>query len=166
MTDEVVLVAPTTDEGWSNIGREVAAALMSLGVGPGKAFSVVRCTSSTLSTIAEHRGRLDEQLISALSEVRHCGDYGQLWINEDQHLIHLTMGDADGDPDEGGTPFEEIASIVTEVVQPHWPGWQAKVEYDAGKPMVFADEWHPVEDDGDEGWHDLGVIGEEIPWEG
>lgn len=108
---------------------------------------------------------LDQALKDALAEVVHVGDYGDLWVNEEQRLVHLTMGDADGDPDNRDlTDFGDIRRMVTEAMQPFWPGWSAGESNYGGLDgqMQIADEWVPVEDDGDDGWHEIGRIGREL----
>lgn len=104
---------------------------------------------------------MDEVLTAALADVTHCGDYGILWVNKDRRLVHMTMGDSDGDPDSGYTTFDEIRERVTNAMQPFWPGWFAGKSDMGGRDgdMEIADEWQPNEDDED--WHEVGRIGRE-----
>src|SRR5262245_27540604 len=59
---------------------------------------------------------MKERLLDALKDVYHSGDYGYLWWNESEGKVWLTMGDADGDEDNGHTPYEEIKRRVLAVL--------------------------------------------------
>jgi hypothetical protein len=57
---------------------------------------------------------LGQQLVEAAAEIKHCGDYGYLFLNKKTLEVYLTLGDADGDPDcEVGTPFEDIKEMLS-----------------------------------------------------
>lgn len=114
---------------------------------------------------------LPEALLAALQPVEHCGDYGFLWVNEQDRLIHLTMGDCDGEDDPlnspsgvATTPFATIAQIIQEVVSPYWPGWTAPTEdelLEETGSLVIAAEWDPQDEDGEppEEWSWYGRFG-------
>jgi len=104
---------------------------------------------------------IDDAIRDAMADVVHVGDYGVLWVNEEYRLVHLTMGDADGDAERGLTDFADIRSIVAEAAQPFWPGWSAGSSSMGGLDgdMEIADEWDPVETDGEHGWTRVGAIG-------
>lgn len=107
---------------------------------------------------------LERALTEALAFVKHSGDYGTLWINHDARKAHLTMGDADGDGHSGHTSFEAVRRAVESAVQPFWPDWRCPggpLMHEPGSPLVIGDEYHPVENDGDDGWKEVGPIGRE-----
>lgn len=72
---------------------------------------------------AERRTPVESALVDALADVRHVGDYGTLWVANRGLRVHLTLGDSDGDPERGCTPFPEIVARIIEAVQPFWPDW-------------------------------------------
>lgn len=85
-------------------------------------------------------------LLDVLDPVRHCGDYGEAFFNELTGEIHLTMGDSDGNEEEGFTPFPIIHDLAMSV-----PGVQK---------VTIADEYSPDVDD-EPGWIEIGTFGQE-----
>jgi hypothetical protein len=87
---------------------------------------------------------IEEDLVTALRDVKHCGDYGNLWWQPGTGTAFLNMGDADGQEEFGWTAFDTIETLLRAV-----PG----VEH-----VIFGDEQDPTPE---EGWMDLGVVGQE-----
>lgn len=87
-------------------------------------------------------------LKEACRGIKHCGDYCHLWWNPNTRVAHLTMGDGDGDPDNGGTSFDDIEDWLIEA---------------GARSVIFADEYSPDEE---EGFILLGTdLGKVIEWE-
>lgn len=114
----------------------------------------------------DRRTPLEAALVEGLKDVKHVGDYGVLWLNPPAKRVHLTMGDSDGDTEQGLTGFDEIAALVWKAVKPFWPEWlppENGVFYEHDGSLVIADEWSPGDPDGGAaGWVEVGPVGREI----
>lgn len=54
---------------------------------------------------------LEKRMIEVAKKIKHCGDYGDLYWNPKTKAVWLVLGDADGDEECGGTPFDEIKKL-------------------------------------------------------
>lgn len=91
---------------------------------------------------------MKDLLIAAAKPIKHCGDYGQLWWHAATGHVWLTLGDADGDPNGPGTPFDEVRRMLGAVT--------------GVKGISIEAEADPDEADG---WENFGQIGEALSWE-
>ncbi len=95
---------------------------------------------------------LGQQLVEAAAEIKHCGDYGHLFLNKKTRAVWLTLGDADGDPScEVGTPFEEIIEMLT---------------LEGVSSVTIEAEYDPTDDgESNEEWLALGKVGQDVSLE-
>lgn len=50
-----------------------------------------------------------EEIKQFADTIRHCGDYGELWVNEGVGGVYWVCGDADGpEAEENHTDFDDI----------------------------------------------------------
>jgi len=82
-----------------------------------------------------------QALVDAAKPIKHCGDYGELFYHPEKREVWVTMGDGDGDTEQGYTDLDDIKTMLK------LPGIR-KVSVEA--------ESDPNEDNG---WEDLGRIG-------
>lgn len=87
-----------------------------------------------------------EVLRKAASGIKHCGDYGHLFYNPDQHAVFLCMGDGDCGGEENNTSSaEEIEQMMLAV--------------DGIKIVIIETEAGPSCDGN---WVSIGQIGQEV----
>jgi hypothetical protein len=78
---------------------------------------------------------IEQQLIAAAKDIKHCGDYGTLYYHPGKHEVHWTAADSDGGPEY--TDLDEIEQMLK------LPGITH---------VEVGDEWSPDEE---EGWKRL-----------
>jgi len=78
---------------------------------------------------------IEQQLIAAAKDIKHCGDYGTLYYHPGKHEVHWTAADSDGEPEY--TALDDIEKMLK------LPGITH---------VEVGDEWSPDEE---EGWKRL-----------
>lgn len=78
---------------------------------------------------------IEQQLIAAAKDIKHCGDYGTLYYHPGKHEVHWTAADSDGPPEY--TSSKDIEKMLK------LPGITH---------VEVGDEWSPDEE---EGWKRL-----------
>lgn len=56
-----------------------------------------------------------EALKSEARKIKHCGDYGRLFVNPKENTVYWVSGDADGGENDGTTPMDEIKTMLGSV---------------------------------------------------
>lgn len=49
-----------------------------------------------------------EEIKRFANTIKHCGDYGELWVNEDIKTVVWVAGDADFEVEDGHTSWQDV----------------------------------------------------------